>query len=600
LTAPNPAATEGQIGFRDAVINAYREAKAKYLKAHHGEKLCLRAEVERLRDELLLMRGTERITGFDWAVEFAEVFAPRGGTEVTMRGEFGFVNEVDKQGTLIEDVVRRQSGFDILLANPPYGASVEDKVRDIYFDRRTEGAQSKDTYGLFIARGLQLLADGGQLCYIVSDTWRTIKSHKPLRKRLCEKTTVKHVLDLPAWIFDATVNTCILTLTKASAPDGHELTAGDLRGIASGDWEILTKNLLAVAGHGMDVWTTEYARYTYPQKLIGSYDNYSFFIGSPRLYKLMSDERFAKLGGIADVKVGLQTGDNAYYLRKCAGARGSYQLLDGSKLLTEGQLANLTEKVKRNGINPKKYDGRHFVPYDKGGSSDADGGWLPSYYVPTQYFIDWSKDAVQSLQSSPAARFQNSGSYFSEGLTFSRTGVYAPTYRLNSSSVFDTEGSAIISDELEPRALLALLSSIFARYAIKCFIDHTVHAQVEDIKEFIVAELDDSARQTLIDLVSSIIEKQKADPRYPYHLHEQKEIDRLVYALCGLNEDDIREVELWYCRRYPRLAEAQGVLQEVREKYADYLARAARILEKPPAYSQRVQCPAACCARIGG
>jgi len=158
------------------------------------------------------------------------------------------------------------------------------------------------------------------------------------------------------------------------------------------------------------------------------------------------------LGGIADVKVGLQTGDNAYYLRKCAGARGSYQLLDGSKLLTEGQLANLTEKEKRNGINPKKYDGRHFVPYHKGGSSDADGGWLPSYYVPTQYFIDWSKDAVQSLQSSPAARFQNSGSYFSEGLTFSRTGVYAPTYRLNSSSVFDTEGSAIISDELEPRA----------------------------------------------------------------------------------------------------------------------------------------------------
>ena len=43
------------------------------------------------------------------------------------------------------------------------------------------------------------------------------------------------------------------------------------------------------------------------------------------------------------------------------------------------------------------------------------------------------------------------------------------------------------------------------------------------------------------------------------HLNEQKEIDRLIYQLYDLTEEDIREVELWYCRRYAKLAEAQGL-----------------------------------------
>jgi type I restriction-modification system DNA methylase subunit len=605
LTAPSPE-TQGQFGLIEAVIREYQKKKAAYLKAHHGEKLTLRGEVEHLREELRRARGNENVSGFDWAIEFAEVFAPRGGTEVTMRREFGFVNEIDKQGTLIEDVVNRSSGFDIVLANPPYGASVEDHVRDLYFDRRTEGAASKDTYGLFIARGLQLLSTGGQLCYIVSDTWRTLKSHKPLRKRILQKTTVKHVLDLPGWIFNAMVNTCILTVTKQPAPDGHQLIAGDLRSITSGDWESLTKNLLAVAEHGVDVQTTEYARYTYSQKFIGSYDNHSFFIGSPRLYALMSDKQYKKLSSIADVRVGLQTSDNQYYLRKRRGVRGGYEILDESKLLTNEEIANLTDKEKRDGVDPKKHGGRHFLPYDKGGESDSEEGWLPNYYVPTQYFIDWSKAAVQRLKTATvadvkrrkgqadtikpideetiASRFQNSEYYFNEGITFSPTGFYAPTYRLIAPTPFDKEGSGIFCSSVRPTFLLGILCSLLSRYVNKQFINHTVHAMPGDVSEVPIVSLDKLKESEMETYVASIIERQKAEPRYSYHLYEQKEIDRLVYRLYGLEGEDIREVELWYCRRYPRLAEAQGVMAEVQEKYKDYLARCRRILEKPPAY----------------
>ena len=41
--------------------------------------------------------------------------------------------------------------------------------------------------------------------------------------------------------------------------------------------------------------------------------------------------------------------------------------------------------------------------------------------------------------------------------------------------------------------------------------------------------------------------------------NEQLEIDKLVYEMYNLNQEDIDEVENWYFRRYPKLA---GVIEE--------------------------------------
>lgn len=583
LTAPAPSQTENLL--RQGDVDTFIRLKREYLTAHGPGKRRQHEQLERLRADL--KRGShsgQAVTGFDWAVEFGEVFASQEPV-ADIGGAFNL------GGTLAETPL--PGGFDIVLANPPYGATVGDAVRDGYFHRTTEGAQSKDTYGLFVARAMQLLRPGGQFCFIISDTWRTIKSHKPLRKRLAARTTVRHVLDLPAWVFDGpTVNTNILTFTLAPPPAGHSLTAGDLRNIPTGDWQTLESNLRSAAAHGLDVQTTRYARYTYPQSLIGMYDNFSFFIGSPRLYGLMSDPRFQNLGSVADVKVGLQTGDNEYYLRKRPGVRGSYRLLDESLLLTEGEIAALTDDEKRDGVDPAAHGGRHFVPYDKGGESDADDGWLPNYYVPTGYFIDWSQETVHRMQTfveDPAtlrgkAVMRNPHYYFRQGVTFSDTGFYAPTFRFGSAGVFDVMGMTIFSEVVDAERLLPILSSILVRYTIKNFINHTVHTQVDGLKPIPLIAKENEATSEIRTLVERIVDKQKIDPRYPYHLHEQKEIDALVYALYGLNADDIREVELWYCRRYPLLAQAQGILADAQQKYAPHLARAESLMAMPPGY----------------
>ena len=80
-----------------------------------------------------------------------------------------------------ENPLSEAGGFHIVIANPPYGGTpVTDAVRFAMFPR-ADGPMSKDLYGIFLGRALQLLAPGGVSCYIVSNTWRTIKSFKPLR-----------------------------------------------------------------------------------------------------------------------------------------------------------------------------------------------------------------------------------------------------------------------------------------------------------------------------------------------------------------------------------------------------------------------------------
>lgn len=596
LAAPSPRslafALYGEAYAKDAQALARLEAEffAPNRDGQGRTKKAVRGDIEATLASLKHLIGSDTLPGvLDWRVAFAEVFAPEEPA-VDLGGA------LNMGGTLAGP--SRIGGFDVVLANPPYGATVGDTTRDIYFDPKqaAEKGQSKDTYGLFIARALQLLKPGGQFCYIVSDTWRTIKSHKPLRRRLAQTTTVRHVLDLPAWVFDGpTVNTNILTFTLTPPSANHTLIAGDLRNIPSGDWKTLESNLRSAAAHGPDVQTTRYARYTYPQSKIGTYDNFSFFIGSPRLYDLMSDPRFQKLGDVADVKVGLQTGDNEYYLRKRPGVRGSYRLLDESLLLTEAEIAALTEAEKRNGVDPAEHDGRHFVPYDKGGESDAIGGWLPNYYVPTGYFIDWSKASVHRMQTTVSekqggkvgARFQNSQFYFKKGLTWSDVGVYSPTLRFSGNGVFDVKGSRMITNDLDDKLVLGILCSEYGRFVIKNISNHTVSTQVDDIREMLVPRSvteQKALTDQICSLVTQVEEKQKQNSRYSYHLHEQKEIDALVYHLYSLDADDIREVELWYCRRYDRLAQAQGLAAEVQTKYAKHLAHADSLMAKPPGY----------------
>ncbi|MCZ8190254.1 MAG: ATP-binding protein, partial [Microcystis sp. LE19-338.1B] len=183
-----------------------------------------------------------------------------------------------------------------------------------------------------------------------------------------------------------------------------------------------------------------------------------------------------------------------------------------------------------------------------------------------------------------ASRFQNSEYYFQEGITFSPTGIYSPTFRLGSGCIFGNKGSTIFVRGIESRVLLGFLTSIVSRYLLKSYVSHTVETGEEVLTRLRLPSLSPDLHDRIKTLVESIINQQKHNQSYPYHLHEQKEIDAIIYQLYELDYEDIREIELWYCRRYPKLAKAQGVLAEVKEKYERHIEHCSRVLTKPPTY----------------
>ena len=152
--------------------------------------------------------------------------------------------------------------------------------------------------------------------------------------------------------------------------------------------------------------------------------------------------------------------------------------------------------------------------------------------------------------------------------------------------MLESKSCGLFPSNFDAMALLGILCSRVARFILKVFIMHSVESSVGTLGDLPIRREQAGTVNQISNLVSTLVEKQKANPHYPFYLHEQKEIDALVYELYGLDADDIREVELWFCRRYPLLAQPQGVLAEIQTKYADHLAHAARILAGPPGYWQ--------------
>ncbi|MFZ5995800.1 MAG: hypothetical protein ACOYU4_12540, partial [Thermodesulfobacteriota bacterium] len=270
----------------------------------------------------------------------------------------------------------------------------------------------------------------------------------------------------------------------------------------------------------------------------------------------------------------------------------NYRVVDPQLVLKDEELGRITsdeslrKEIIEKGIsrkpgNKRYFGGRHFVPYDKGGSSDINEGWLPNYYVPTDYYIDWSTEAVKRMKAltiadrirlykenkkikseyerTTAAVIRNPDTYFNNYLTFSRTGIYAPTFRLGTNTIYDSKSDGIFVKN-NILKLLAELNSIMSRYLFKNFICHTVQAEGDatNLLSLIIAD-----KNQIKPLGSSIISKQKSNPRYDYMTNEQVEIDRLVYQMYNLRKDDIKEIEDWFFRRYPKLARV------IEEKVAD-------------------------------
>ena len=184
LAAPAP-----QDIFQRPAVEAFRDKKAAYLRAHGDEKILLKAELEKIRADLAVWQQVDKAGhGFNWAVEFAEVFLPTTA-DATLTGEFNLGQELAPTALA--------GGFDIVVANPPYVRQELIKDQKPMLKKRfpyvTNGGA--DLYIYFYARAHELLRPGGIAAFISSNKWLRAGYGEPLRQYLLDSQAFKMVMD---------------------------------------------------------------------------------------------------------------------------------------------------------------------------------------------------------------------------------------------------------------------------------------------------------------------------------------------------------------------------------------------------------------------
>ena len=483
---------------------------------------------------------------------------------------------------------RRALNPDLLIGNPPYGVKVVegDRYDTVYHLR------SSDSYGYFIANALLRLPVGGRVIYIVSSSFLTIGSHLKLRETILGNAKIIRVVKLHRATFPG-IDTfpVIIELERCDDPAARRDNVYQFYDLwqfhpvrRKNDLDKAYAAILADLG-AQAPWPFEddvAKRYTIRQGVLERYHGRPIFEARPSLYEFMADittkstdlkldagqgqvvavraqvirdRHIVKLGKIAAIKIGLQSGGNTRFYRVAAGvtggaAAGGYHEVPKHQIVANDALNHLTADEKAGGIEvDDPSTDQFYVPLDKAGLSDIGNGLLAEYWRPVEFYVDWSRSAVDEMKSLKGARFQNSASYFEKGISFSNTGIYSPTYRLGHGGVFDQTGSSIFCDVIPRRALLGILSSKLLRYQIKSFINHGVHAQIDDLPIVIPT---DAQAKAITSIVDEIIEGQMASLAFDYR-PLASQLDDLIDDLYALTEPERAEIRSWHRRHYPKL-----------------------------------------------
>jgi len=112
--------------------------------------------------------------------------------------------------------------FDYILGNPPFGGTMDPAFQEeldrLYGFRNGEKIK-KETYSFFIVKSLDMLADGGSLLLICSDTFLTIKTMRGLRRLLMGEGDIS-ITDLDGFSTETSQPIVVLSFKKSGFSEG--------------------------------------------------------------------------------------------------------------------------------------------------------------------------------------------------------------------------------------------------------------------------------------------------------------------------------------------------------------------------------------------
>ena len=394
-------------------------------------------------------------------------------------------------------------GFDCVIGNPPYGMITE-RDNKVYFEEQYETPEGRfDKYELFIELGVKLVLKNGFLSYIIPSPLLSNLYAKKLRKFLLAKMLIMEITNFGMDVFiDPTIHTCIIVLSKT---ENHNSNMVKIRNQVKSHAELQMNYDFEIS-----------------QQKIGLNKNVTFDIFVDPLSSQIVDKLFSvgvELGEICFIRQCIKTGNNKLYINT------------SDKTLPDPWKPTLRGKsITRYFTNEKDV----YVKY---------GPWLARNWK-NKTFYETRKIAIREAGNRIIANIDLDNRYFLSSLY----AIYPKSDENKLSLLY----------------LLGILNSTLATYFVKLIAFNLTKGAFTKVRTNQLARLpvhpinfsnpvEVAKHDKLVSLVDNMFELQKK-----YHearmdrdkeLYERqikivdKQIERLVYDLYGLTEEEIKVVE---------------------------------------------------------
>ncbi len=482
--------------------------------------------------------------------------------------------------------------IDCIICNPPYGISpsIERKKQYIRVYRNQASVygymlNGNDLYGFFLASAIKNVKNNGILCFIISDTFLSLKSHTILRRLILDTCKINEILLAPIDLFrPMTISrTCIITLTKQLCEKGYDhVSINSKQQIKSHCDCAACRDRRNNRIRLVDRLKNQSSYFNPQQNSIqfinqAEYEgingnpfwvnvNLNFvqimrFTNSTKPTNIINGWKYEELRQHISGGEGISTGDNYSHLviikdsplweklRQLHSTKvEKYRVLSADKIIDLATVDEETlEQCRHKGIVGEQF----LIPFER-------GSYFP-YWGTEGWFIDWSVDSVNQIKKRAResrgrkAVFRNPHLYFMRGIT---TNAHHSKIKatLVEHSIVAGNTNLFFGTTLETEFILGYLNSKLASYFLGKIINTSLggmsgHATPEDFKRLPVRlpttkeknSFFEKLKNQVIEKVNEIIELLQANPEADFS-NKQEIIDDLIFDWFHLGETEKNDV----------------------------------------------------------
>ena len=532
MTEKKVGAGQG-ITIYDSMLDVYRKnlrdkLSEYYACPEHDKKVQLRKEIADIVKKELSEQGIN--------IDFGDI-------DMSANSQFFLWH------TWFHDVFSRPSngGFDIVIGNPPY---VKEYVNRHAFDGFRETSPyymgKMDLWYGFACHSIDLLCQNGHLCFIAQNNWTTSAGARKMRNKIVEDARILQMLDFNTYMVfeNADIQTMIMLFEKNQTTDNYGF-----------DYSIMTED--ATKEDMLALLNRQICRNTYR---IQKFNRTKF---ANKLFTFSeNDVIFEK---ISEDKVYLQDDEVAQgivfpqdFLDKKGAAKLDHRFPIGSGIFglsyDEKNKLNLSDNEKSI-IKPyftTEQIGRYYtIPSNSKWLIYTDSSFkransmddYPHIKAHLDQFID-----IFTSDNKPYGLHRCRKEQFFQGekIISLRKCVERPCF---SYSDFDCYVTQTFFSIKTTRWNMKFLTGVLNSKLVAFWLRHKGKMQgnnyqvdKEPLQGIPLPLIDLSLQQPIIDLVDVILTKKKQSPQADI-LDLENSIDRLVYKLYGLSENEIKIVE---------------------------------------------------------